>query len=72
MRMTEYRFFRVDTEDQIQGVPRFMTCADDRSARSEARQLMDGCAIEIWDCERRVAYIPAEEQYLRGRATIFA
>jgi hypothetical protein len=72
MRMTEYRFFRVDTEDQIQGAPKFMTCADDRSARSEARQLMDGYAIEIWDCERRVAYIPPEEPYLRQRATISA
>ena len=68
--MIEYRFFRVDKRDQIQGAPRFISCADDKSARSEARQLVDGFAIEIWDCERKVAYIPSEEQHLRERATI--
>lgn len=71
--MIEYRFFRVDMRDQIQGAPRFISCADDKSARSTARQLVDGCAaVEIWDCERKVAYIPSEEPHLRERATISA
>jgi hypothetical protein len=57
--MIDYRFFRVDETDQIQGQPRIISCADDRSARVQARQLVDAYAIEIWDCERKVAYIPS-------------
>ena len=62
--MIEYRFFQVDKTDQIKGQPPFISCADDKSARVQARQLLDGCAIEIWDCERKVAYIPSENQHI--------
>jgi hypothetical protein len=62
--MIEYRFFRVDQRDRIQGQPRIISCRDDNSARIEAIQLVDGCAIEIWDCERKVAYIPSNEQHI--------
>jgi hypothetical protein len=57
--MIEYRFFRVDQSDNIQGQPHIISCADDKSARVEALQLVDTCAIEIWDCERKVAFIPS-------------
>jgi hypothetical protein len=60
--MIEYRFFRVDHADQVQGEPRIVSCADDKSARVQGRELVDSCAIEVWDCERKVAYIPADEQ----------
>ena len=60
--MIEYRFFRVDDADQVQGQPEIISCADDKSARVHGRELVDCCAIEIWDCERKVAYIPPEEQ----------
>jgi len=70
--MIEYRFFRIDKTDRIQGQPRFFICADDTSARLQARKLGDGCAIEIWDCERKVAYIASDEQHLTERATISA
>jgi hypothetical protein len=60
--MIEYRFFRVDETDRIQGQPRMVSCRDDKSARVQARHLVDGCAIEIWDCERKVAYIPSDDQ----------
>jgi hypothetical protein len=62
--MIEYRFFQVDKTDKIQGQPSFISCADDKSARAQARQLLDGCAIEIWDCERKVAYIPSDNQHI--------
>jgi hypothetical protein len=68
--MIEYRFFRVDKMDKIQGQPRMISCADDKSARVQARQLVDSCSIEIWDCERKVAYIPSDEQHLREPAII--
>jgi hypothetical protein len=59
--MIEYRFFRVDEADKIQGQPHIISCADDTSARIQAKQLVDHYAIEIWDCERKVAYIPSAE-----------
>ena len=62
--MIEYRFFRVDQRDRIQGQPRIISCRDEKSARIEAIQLVDGCAIEICDCERKVAYIPSNEQHI--------
>ena len=68
--MIEYRFFRVDDADQVQGEPSIVSCADDKSARVQARELVDCCAIEIWDCERKVAYIPTGERHISGRATI--
>lgn len=70
--MIEYRFFRVDKTDRIQGQPRFVICADDKSACVQARRLVDGFAIEIWDCERKVAYIPSDAQHIGERATISA
>jgi hypothetical protein len=68
--MFEYRFFRVDQKDRIQGQPRIISCRDDNSARIEALQLVDGCAIEIWDCGRKVAHIPSDEQHISEHATI--
>ena len=43
--MIEYRFFRVDDADQVQGQPEIISCADDKSARVQARELVDCCAI---------------------------
>jgi hypothetical protein len=60
--MIEYRFYRVDSTGRIQGPPKHLTGENDDVARVAAKEMVDGCAIEIWDCERKVAYIPRHEE----------
>jgi hypothetical protein len=57
-----YRFYQVDKAGQIQGPPKVISCEDDDVALLQARQLVDGYAIEIWDGDRKVAFIPADEE----------
>jgi hypothetical protein len=57
----EYRLYRVDEEGHIQGAPVIVSCDDDDAAVAQAKQYVDGVAIEIWDRSRRVAVIPPAE-----------
>jgi hypothetical protein len=59
--MTEYRLYRVDEEGHIQGAPVIVSCEDDEAAIAEAKQYVDGVAIEVWDRARRVAILPSTE-----------
>lgn len=54
----EYRLYSVDKEGHIQGMPVIVSCEDDNAAVAEAKQYVDGVAIEVWDCARRVAVLP--------------
>jgi hypothetical protein len=38
-----------------------LVCPDDEVAKEYARQLVDGCAIELWQAERRVGKFIARE-----------
>lgn len=59
--MTEYRLYRVDEEGHIQGGPVIITCENDEAAIAQAKQYVDGVAIEVWDLARRVAVLPPVE-----------
>jgi hypothetical protein len=59
--MTEVRFYRVDREGHIQGALLVVSCTDDDAAIAEAKQYVDGVAIEVWDRARRVAVLPATQ-----------
>jgi hypothetical protein len=52
--MPEYRIYTLIGGRQIQSPPEIVDCKDDREAIEEAKQLLDGAPIEIWQSARRV------------------
>lgn len=54
--MAEYRLYRFDKEGHIQGPPVIVECED--AAVVQAKQYVDGVAIQVWDRARRVAVLP--------------
>ena len=59
--MIAYRFYRLDWNDRVDGPPQIVECGDDDAALIEARNYVDGHAIEIWRDNKRVGLIPAED-----------
>jgi hypothetical protein len=55
--MPDYRFYSVTKDGHIAGPPLVVECADDEAAVKEAKQLVDGRVIEIWQRARRVKYL---------------
>jgi hypothetical protein len=53
--MREYRLYSVvqDT-NQIKGVPIIVVCKDDTDAIEEARKVLNGLDVEVWDGARCV------------------
>jgi hypothetical protein len=64
--MANYRLYRVDENGHVQGPPVIVTCENDDAATfagkaSQAKQYVEGLAIEVWDGARRVAFLPSTE-----------
>lgn len=57
--MAEYRLYRFDKKGHIQGPPVIVECEDDDAAVVQAKQYVDGVAIQVWDRARRVAILPS-------------
>ncbi|MDP1585607.1 MAG: hypothetical protein Q8M18_19485 [Bradyrhizobium sp.] len=55
--MRDYRFYFLSADGRIDGPSRDHRCPDDDAALIEAKQLLDGQAIEIWQGKRKVARI---------------
>ncbi|MGY4368650.1 hypothetical protein ACVW1A_004715 [Bradyrhizobium sp. LB1.3] len=56
--MAEYRLYRFDKDGHIQGPPVIVDCEDDDAAVTQAKQYVDGVAIQVWDRARCVAVLP--------------
>ncbi|MEA2881017.1 MAG: hypothetical protein QOH32_236 [Bradyrhizobium sp.] len=59
--MIAYRLYRLDSDGRVFGPPRIVQCEDDDAVLIEARNYLDGHAIEIWRDNKRVGLIPADE-----------
>ncbi len=59
--MPEYRFY-VIKEGHVAGPPVEFEGPNDTAAIRKAKQLLDGHDIEIWQAERRVAYLTPDER----------
>ncbi|HEY0223690.1 MAG TPA: hypothetical protein VGC38_04170 [Pseudolabrys sp.] len=46
--MPEYRFYTIQKDGHINGPPKELTFPDDAAALKEAKQLLEGHAIEVW------------------------
>lgn len=62
--MTEYRFYLMDEKGRIAGPPMSARCEDDAAALTQAEELTRGCDVEIWNGNRRVAFVRADHRPL--------
>ena len=60
--MPEYRFYRIRTDGHVAGPPIERDCPDDGVALEEARQLVNGQDIEVWQSTRIVAYLTPDDK----------
>ena len=52
--MPGYRIYRVDEERHIHSFPVEIMCDTDEQAIQQARQYVDGLAVEVWQRDRLV------------------
>jgi hypothetical protein len=52
--MPAYRLYTLTPDKHIQAPPEVVECADDEAAIEQAKQILDGHTIEVWQKDRRV------------------
>jgi hypothetical protein len=52
--MPHYRLYTLRADGHIAGLPAVIECPDDPAAVQEAKKILDGRAIEVWDRARMV------------------
>jgi hypothetical protein len=55
--MPEYRFYPIKSDGHVAAPPVARDCPTDEEALKEARQLVNGHDIEVWQSSRIVAYL---------------
>jgi hypothetical protein len=50
-----YRVYKLGTDGHISEPPEVLECADDDTAVAQAKQLLNGSVIEVWNEARVVA-----------------
>jgi hypothetical protein len=55
-----YRVYVLESDGRVATPPRVIECADDDHAISEARQYLDGKAVEVWRDASCVARLEPE------------
>jgi hypothetical protein len=60
--MPEYRFYSIRKDGHVAGSPIDRDCLDDGEALKEARQLVNGRDIEVWQGPRIVAYLTPDDR----------
>lgn len=58
--MVEYRAYIIGDDGHFQTV-RVLQCPDDAAAIAEAKKLLDGHDIELWQLGRFVAYLKQDQ-----------
>jgi hypothetical protein len=59
--MPDYRVYPVDKDNHIAAVAYIVTCDTDQDAIENARPLVNGHDVELWQGARQVGRIKAEE-----------
>jgi hypothetical protein len=60
--MPEYRFYSIRKDGRLAGPATDRDCPDDDEALKEARQLVNGRDIEVWQGPRIVAYLTPDDR----------
>jgi hypothetical protein len=59
--MAAYRFYVLGSDGHIVQPPQVVECADDTAAIQQARQYLDGKAIEVWHSAKLITRLEPEE-----------
>jgi hypothetical protein len=57
----EYKVYVMDATGHISTPPLVIRCADDQEAIRQARQYLDGTAVEVWQDRKLVAKLAPED-----------
>lgn len=60
--MPGYRFYSIKRDGHIAAAPVERECSNDGEALKEARQLVNGQDIEVWQGPRLVAYLTPKDK----------
>jgi hypothetical protein len=60
--MSEYRFYAINPDGHVEGPPAVRDCRDDGAALKEAREMVNGHDIEVWQSTRIVAYLTPDDK----------
>ena len=52
--MPDYRVYKIKNNNHVAGAPVVVTCDSDREAIQQAKKLVDGHDVELWDGPRFV------------------
>jgi hypothetical protein len=55
--MQEYRIYTLGKDGKIWSPPQIIECKDDDNAIAQAKKLLDGAAVEVWQTARRVIHL---------------
>jgi hypothetical protein len=58
----DYRFYSLRNSNQIVGTPEVMQCVSDQEAIAEARKLLDGFDMEVWQGARVVVRLRSSDK----------
>ena len=59
--MPEYRFYAIEPNGHVSGPPAARDLPDDSEALKEARQMVNGHDIEVWQGSRILAYLTPDD-----------
>lgn len=60
--MPDYRFYSIKKDGHIAGPAIERNCPNDREALKEARELVNGHDIEVWQGSRVLAYLAPDDR----------
>ena len=60
--MPEYGFYPIKRDGYIDGAPATRDCPNDLAALKEARDLVNGRDVEVWQSARLVAYLTPDDK----------
>jgi hypothetical protein len=52
--MPEYRIFPLTSDNHIKNAPALVVCENDSAALEQAKKMLDGHNLEVWEGTRRV------------------
>lgn len=64
-----YRAYRVNPGKRVSSAAIIVEATNDEEAIAQARQLVDGVGIEVWDRTRRVAVLPPKGEDGEGQVS---
>ena len=59
--MPTYRIYVLEKDDHIQRPPTVIDCPDDSAAIENAKELLDGRVIQVWDHDRLIVRLDPDD-----------